>query len=190
VTVEKSGIAYRVSSIGSTFAGWGAVLRNVSPDEDALRVELLVNILDASGLILESEAVSFVGIPAGATYFAGGESIFSGIPARIEVTVRTGARQRKSIPGLPPVSNVRLSEGLFGLEVLGEIANPYAQTLSSIARITYVALDAAGNVIGGGRTYPPTSLPPGARAAFSGDLEGLSASQVARVEVSVEPEVD
>jgi hypothetical protein len=187
--VEKAGIASRLSSIGSTFAGYGIVLRNISPDEDAINVDVTVNILDASGLILETEVDNYIAVPAGTTYYAGGESIFNGQPARLEVRVQTRQRQRKSIPGLPTVQNVRVTEGFLGAELSGELANPYSRPLSSLARITFVCLDAAGNAIGGGYTYPETDVPPGARIGFNTFIEGLSASQISSVQVSVEPEV-
>jgi hypothetical protein len=189
VGVVKSGIASRLSSIGSTFAGYGIVLQNVSPDEDALDVQVTVNILGANGAILKSESDRYEAIPAGVTYYAGGESIFNGTPSRLEITVQIGKRQKKSIPGLPIVSNVRVQDSFFGAEVLGEITNPYAQTLSSLARITFVCLDSAGNVIGGGYGYPPAAVPPGGRIGFDESVEGLSAAQIASAQVSVEPEV-
>ncbi|MGZ8687396.1 MAG: FxLYD domain-containing protein [Gaiellaceae bacterium] len=189
----KSGIASRLSGIGSMFSGYGIQLQNVSPDEDALDVEVVVNILDASGLILKSESDTYAAIPAGATYYAGGEAISSsGTPSRLEVTVKVGARQKKSIPALPVVSNVRIVDTeYFGPEILGEIQNPYTKTLSSLARITFVCFDAGGNVIGGGYGYPETALPPGGRVAFDLRPEGgLTASQIASVQVSVEPELE
>jgi hypothetical protein len=190
VVVVKSGIAQRASSIGSTFAGYGVVLQNVSPDEDALDVQLLVNILDASGAILRSESDTYAAIPAGATYYAGGEPIFNGTAARIDVSVTVGKRQKKSITRLPAVSNIRVQDNDFlGPSVLGEITNPYSQTLSSLARITFVCFDAAGNAIGGGYGYPTAALPAGGRIGFEESIEGLSASQIASVQVSVEPEV-
>ena len=191
VVAVKSGVAGRLSSIGSWFVGYGVVLQNVSPDQDALDVDVLVNILDAGGRILESDSNTYEAIPAGATYYGGGEAIYEGAaPARTEVTVQVRNRQAKSAIALPPVSNVRVTEN-FGTSVLGEVANPSStRSLSDIARITVVCFDAAGNVIGGGRTYPPTTLPPGGRAAFDASIEGLSPSQIASVQVSVEPEYE
>ena len=130
-------------------------------------------------------------VPAGATYYAAGESIFTGTAARLEITVTVGERRKKSPVTLPQVSNVRVQQGfLDSAEVLGEIANTSTtQTLSGLARVTFVCLDGAGNVIGGGYTYVPGSgLPPGGRALFDTDAEGLQASQIASVQVSVEPE--
>lgn len=189
VVVMKNAIAQRASSIGSTFASYGIVLQNISPDEDAFRVELLVNILDAGGRILRSETDTYEEIPAGATYYAGGDSIFTGTAARLEITATVGERKKKLPITLPQVSNIRVEEDFIGeARVVGEVANTSTKTLSTIARITFVCFDSGGNAIGGGYTYPPTSLPPGARAGFSTTAEGLRASQIASVMISVEPE--
>jgi hypothetical protein len=192
VVVEKSGFSTELP-LGpgdDTFAGYGLVLHNVSPDEDAVGVEILLNFVDAGGLILDSATANLHAIPAGATYYFGGLATFRGTPATMQVvSVRISTRQKKSIPGLPPVSNLRVVED-FQTEVLGELANPYSRTLSDIARITVVCFDGVGNVIGGGDTFPPAALPPGARAAFSVTVYGPPASRVASVQASVEPELE
>jgi hypothetical protein len=191
VVVEKSGIAARLSSIGSWFGGFGIVLRNVSPDEDALDVQVTVNILDAGGRIVKTEVEYFIAIPAGMTYYAGGETIYEGAqPARLEVRTSVRERQKKSIPALPTVQNVRVTEGFLGAELAGEVVNPYTRPLSDLARITFACFDAAGNVIGGGYTFSDADVPPGSRIGFDTFIEGLSAAQIASVQVSVEPEVE
>jgi hypothetical protein len=100
------------------------------------------------------------------------------------------SRASKTIPGLPPVSNVRVEDDFSGATVRGEFMNAYRQTMSSVARITCVCFDAAGNVIGGGYTYPAASVPPGGRLGFDHSVEGLRASQISAVQVSIEPEVE
>lgn len=193
VVVVKSGIAARLSVIGSTFAGYGIVLQNVSPDEDALDVTLLVNILDASGRIVKSESDNYEAIPAGATYYAGGDSIFEGTAARLEVTAQTGSSQKKASILMPQVSNARVTGDFLGVNVVGEVMNPSTtRPLSWLSRISVVCFDGAGNVIGGGDGFWPgtSNLPPGARIGFEISVEGLVAAQIASVQVSVEPEYE
>jgi len=108
---------------------------------------------------------------------------------RLEVNVQAGGHQKRLIGTLPPVANIRTSDSFGSLDVIGEFSNPYTQTMSSLARITAVCFDAAGNVIGGGRSYPQAAVPPGGRIGFSVSVEGLSASQIASAQVSVEPDV-
>ena len=119
-------------------------------------MQVVVNILNSSGVILKSESDTYLAMPARATYYAGGDSIFTGTAARVEVSVQVGRRQKKSIPGLPVVSNVRVQDDFLGsAQVVGEIMNPFTQTLSSLARISFVCFsDSAGNVVGGGYGYP------------------------------------
>lgn len=190
VVVEKAGIASRLSSTGPWLAGYGIVLRNVSIYEDAISVSATVNILDSGGGILKTEVDTYAAIPAGRTYYAGGESILEGgQPVRLEVRAKVGERITKFLGGLPVVRNVRVSESFLGAEVAGDVTNPYAWPLSSRARITYACFDSAGNVIGGGYTYLGTELPPGGRIGFSTFVEELSAGQIASVQVSVEPKI-
>jgi hypothetical protein len=193
IVAVKSGIASRLADDGSTFAGYGFVLQNVSPDEDALDVTVIVNILDASGGILTSESDDYQAVPAGATYYAGGDSIFDGTPARVEAVVQTGIRQKKAGILMPRVSNVRVTEDFLGTVVVGEVMNPSpTRALSYLARISVVCFDGAGNVIGGDAGFWPglSDLPPGGRIGFEVDVEGLSASQIASVRVSVEPKYE
>jgi hypothetical protein len=157
VVVTKSGISGRwLEGTGSTFAGYGVVLQNVSPDEDAFDVQVLVNILDGGGRILKSETATYEEIPASATYYGGGDSIFTGTPARLEISVKVGERRKKASVALPQVSNLRVQDFFGRPQVLGEVANTStSKTLSSLARISFVCLDGAGNVLGGGLAYPP-----------------------------------
>lgn len=154
-------------------------------------MEVLVNVLDPSNLLIKSESQTFFGIPAGATYYAGGMVITDSQAAKLEITVRTGKAQKKSLPATPPVSNVRVVDQQYGgTQIFAEIANPYTKPLSSTALVTFVCFDAGGNVIGGGYGYPGSAIPVGGRIAFERSVEGLTAAQIASVQVSVEPTVD
>jgi hypothetical protein len=194
VVVVKSGFAQGPPpfEFELTDLGYGVVLQNVSPDEDALDVSVLVNIRDSSGVILDSETDTYPLIPAGATYYAGGDSFFEGTAARLEITVTVGERRPKSAIELPQVANLRVEQGLFDeadAEVTGEVVNPStSRTLSDLSEITFVAFDGAGNVIGGGREYLMAEVPPGGRVGFRTTAEGLSPSQIASVQASVEPD--
>jgi hypothetical protein len=190
VVVVKSGVSSS-TSFGFTEIGYGIVLQNVSPDEDALRVEVTINFLDNAGLIIRSTSDTYEAIPAGVTYYAGGRYSYSGStrPARLEVIVQTGDHQKKSLGALPPTSNIRISDTSTSAHVLGEFQNPYTKTMSDIARITAVCFDGAGNVIGGGYTYPQASVTPGGRIGFDISIDGLHAAQIASAQVSVEPEL-
>ncbi len=189
--IEKYG--YAVESLYSiAVLGYGAVIRNVSPDEDAIGVAVLVNVIGSDGRILKSDSDSFEAIPAGTTYYAAGEILFDTLSpqvARIEVSVSFDEGAKKSVV-LPPVSNIRVQEGFLGTQVAGEIGNPYSKPLSDLARITAVVFDASGNVIGGGYDWPAAAVPPGGRIGFEVDVMGRTVSEIGSAQVSVEPEVE
>jgi hypothetical protein len=194
----RARIAAQEESSSEQSKGLRSTERLRDPDKDALNVRVRVNILDEGGQILRSESDSYQAIPAGVTYYAGGDAIFSGTPARLVVTVQTESSQKKAGILLPPVSNVRVTEDFLGTSVVGEVMNPYppslsytnsSRSLSHWARLTVVCFDGAGNVIGGAEGVRPDAgnLPAGERMGFDISLKGLSASQVASVQVSVEP---
>jgi hypothetical protein len=187
--VEKSGFGVEAFS-DATFIGYGAVIRNLSPDEDALDVTVLVNAIGSSGQILKSEADFYKVIPAAATYYAGGLILINqgNAPvARIEVNVSFRERAAKAI-ALPPVSNVRVQSDQFGTaEVAGELQNTATKPLSFLSNITSVVFDAAGNVLGGGLGFLESDVQPGGRIGFTVSIAGRTSSEIASAQVSVEP---
>jgi hypothetical protein len=189
VVVLKSGASRRGSCLTCTvYSSWGAVLQNVSPDEDALDVTVKYNWLNTGGGVVIGLSAFYPVIPAGATYYAGDAGLpwsFEVAPSRIEITAVTiGWHQKKTPPGLPPVENVRTSEDASGPHVLGDFVNPYLWTIGSPA-LSAVCFDAAGNVIGGGSVRPNVAIAPSGRASFNVPISGLNASQIASTQVSV-----
>jgi hypothetical protein len=147
--------------------GYGFVLVNNSAQEDALDVTVTVNVLDASGTIIATEAEAINVIPAGETFYLGGATYASGEKAdQLEPIVAVGSSEEASYP-LPAVSRVRLiNEEYLGLRVRGEVENTLDQPLSQLARIGIVVFDSRGEVVGGGFTFLDADLPPGRRASF------------------------
>lgn len=190
--VEKYGFGVEAFS-DLTFVGYGAVIRNLSPDEDALGVTVLVNVIGSGGQILESEADRYDAIPATGTYYAGGLILINqgnASVARLEVSVSFRERAKKAIT-LPLVSNVRVQADAVGIaEVAGELQNTSTKPLSSLSDVTAVVFDAAGNVLGGGWGFLEADVPPGARIGFTVSIAGRSPSEIASAQVSVEPNFD
>lgn len=186
VVVETSGFSQADGSIG-----YGLVLENRSED-DAVDVEVTVNMVGAGGVIVGTETEYINVIPAGERYYAGGTSYVSGQDRaqRLEPTVVVGSREPASYE-LAPVSNVRFSpiEYLGGIEVVGQVRNDYTQPLSSLAKIGIVALDSAGRVVGGGFTFLDADLQPGRSASFSMSSFEIDPGKVSRVEATVDNEV-
>lgn len=164
VAVGKMGVAQ--GSQGEV--GYGLVLKNLSTTEDAIDVTVTVNILNAAGDILTTEAERVNVIPAGSTYYLGGETYINknGKATKIEPIVDVGSSE-KAAYRLPKVTKVKLTnEEYIGLKVSGEVENTLTQPLSQLAKISAVVFDAKGNVLGGGFAFLDANLPPGTRAGF------------------------
>ncbi len=190
VVLQKSGFSFTTDS-GITDLGYGLVLQNTSPDEDALNVAITVNVVDASNVIIESDSNTIQAIPASSTYYFGDEMFPNGpaTPAGLQVVIQTGSQALKSL-ALPPVANVRLTDYILGgTEIDGEFSNPFQKPISGVARITGVIFDSAGNVIGGGFTFPNADVPPGSRIGFSIGVSSVQPVRAASAQVSVEPEL-
>jgi hypothetical protein len=194
VVVTDSGLTQVPDGFDSgTDISYGVVLVNRSQDEDASQVEVDVNLLDAAGNAVASDSQLLPGgIPAGATFYLGG---FVNTNDSTAVThLSTIVKVAESLPRsliVPAVTNVRLSSDDFdGSAVVdGDVTNEGTSTLSSFAEISAVFFNSAGKVIGGGFTFPPFDLPPGAQTAFEIDTSpGPQASAVSQVKVSVDPD--
>jgi hypothetical protein len=197
VTVAKSGLTQVLNPYGSeTDVSYGLILVNHSQDEDATDVEIDINLLDAAGNAVASERGYLAAIPAGGTFYYG--DWHSGYPetaiTALAATIRIGQSKPRAISA-PAISNVRITTDPYdypvegGTDLEGDVINQGTSDLSSLALITAVFFDAAGNVIGGASTFPPFGLPPGAQAAFEMDSP-VQASAVASTGVSAEPEYD
>ena len=192
VTVGKSGF----SSTTYDFTThrpieYGVVLTNPSPDQDALQVQVTVNLLSAGGQIVATGVGTVGDIPAGTTYFYGGLSEGSTVnpaPATMQVTTLVGQTQRAA--HLPPivVTNLHvIPDDLGNAEVQGQLSNPLSQTLPDYTTVSYVIFDAGGNVISGGQTFLRAEVPPGGQIGFDDTDYTLQASSVGAVSASVSP---
>ncbi|MGZ8694838.1 MAG: FxLYD domain-containing protein [Gaiellaceae bacterium] len=188
--VVSTGFSQSSSSL--TEVDYGIVLRNTSPDRDARDVQVTVNALDAKNVVLDSAVDTVLTIPAGSTYYFGGQSHYPGtaVTARLDVFAQVG--ESVAVAGaLPAAANVRIEpSSLGGVEVLGEVRNTAGLPLSSLARITAVLYDGQGKVVGGGYAYPESDVPPGARIGFEVFVRSVPSSVAASAQVSIEPEYD
>jgi len=172
--------------------GYGLVLKNQSAKEDALDVEVTINLLDRSGTIVATEAERINVIPAGGTFYLGGASYATGEKAvKIEPIVAVGSSDSAQW-SLPKVSRVRLVEQEYlGLSVKGQVENTLDQPLSQIAKIGVVVFDKRGNVVGGGFTFLDADLPPGRSASFDAGngVNAIPPRKAAKASASVDNEV-
>ena len=185
VEVERSG--FTQAAIGDfRTVSIGLVLVNRSADEAALDTEVTINLVDASDRVIETHSYSIDYIPAGGRFFFGQPEFVQPTVARLEIAVRVARSQVESRPVLN-AENVRVTEDFGGeAQAVGEVRNTTDLNLSPLARISAVAFDASGRVIGGGRNFPEAAVPPGFRIGFTIDLDPLRPNEIASVETSVE----
>jgi len=173
--------------------GFGLVLRNTSDTMDAIDVQVSVNLLSSSGAVVKTEDGSLNVIPAGGTFYYGGESFLDkGDKAkRLEAFVDVGSSEAAQY-NLPEVTHVHVvNQDYIGVTVSGQVKNELESSLSCIATIGCVLFDGNGKVVGGGFAYLDADLKPGRTAAFE-VLNGTTAtpaSKVKRAEVSMDNEV-
>ncbi len=155
VTVDKSGFSVLTTDVDREM-NFGVVLRNTSPDEDALQVQVTANFPDASGNILDTEVNTITRIPAGTTFFYGGfgsTALENPAPVSLQATALVEEHAKATGVALPVATNLRFFTNDVGeTEVQGQLTNPTKQTLVDLTEISYVLFDASGKVISGGVT--------------------------------------
>jgi hypothetical protein len=191
-----------------TWAGnYGVVLRNTSSTRDALDVDVVVKFYAPSGKLVGKDPSNplvaavdrLTVIPAGATFYFGGEALpLTGPIARVETTLRVG----KTAPAgavLPQMRNVKLIRApLIKLSAKERIAqatlvNATHTTLKAGTSRSYaVFFNRAGKVIGGDPTGTPiragvldANVPAGQTATVR--WEDIVSPTVAWVRASTDP---
>jgi hypothetical protein len=172
IVVVKDGYSIRQNPYGGGSISWGVVLRNASPNQDALDIYTLVNFVGPDNRLVGSATNNLPGIPAGKDFALGDDlPFYGGAPpiARLEVVVQIKKRQAHALK-LPTVTNIRILPDIFLPQyvgsVEGEVSNDEARLVLRNAQLSTVVFDAAGNVLGGGSGYAFASLPPAAREFF------------------------
>ena len=163
VVIEKAGFAYEGEY---DEVGYGLVLKNTSA-LDAVGVQVSVNFMNKGGTILTTEDSTINVIPAGETYYLGGQTYTEdGKPKKMEAFVDIDSSEPAQY-ALPDVSQVRIIRDDWGdISVKGQVKNDLDDALSSIASITCVIFDKSGKVVGGGFTFLDSDLKSGRTAGF------------------------
>jgi hypothetical protein len=172
-------------SVDDKDVGIGVLLHNDSA-QDAHGVAISINVLNSADDILKTESNTISLIPAGATVAFGADTFLTekGKPTKLEVTT-TPTSFEGSGGERPTIRRVRIANQEFlGVRVTGEVRNTTSAMVSSIASIYIVLLDGKGKVSGGGFTFLPNDLKPGARAAFDAG-NGVSATPRARARKAI-----
>lgn len=191
--VDARGFSQRDKPFGGASVSYGLLLRNSSPDQDALDISLLVNFIDANDRVLQSHTQTVSVIRAGSTYALGGsQNLPDWTPvSRLEVVYQIGGRTAASAR-FPLVENIRIvasrDPGWVG-SVDGEVINTDAMLALRTSRISTVLFDAAGNIVGGSTGFLTTQLLPGARVFFTANsgANSIPLQRAAMARVSVDP---
>ena len=190
IVVADQGFSVRAKSTGSD-ASFGLMLKNTSPNADALEVYVLVNFVMADGQAIGTKTETIDAIPAGTTFAYGGSLRFPGAApvARLEVVVKVGGRQRRLIHQ-PLIQSIGVVPGLRDAmwlgEVNGEIVNDHPSLNVSRTKLSTVVFDINGVIVGGGSGNATALLPPGTRQVFviTSGVDAIPWGRVARAAVS------
>ena len=190
IVVADQGFSVRAKSTGSEVS-FGLMLRNSSPNADALNIYVLVNFVMADGQAIGTKTEVIDAIPAGTTYSYGDSLNFPGTApvARLEIVVKVGGRQRRLVRQ-PIVQSIGIVPGRRDAtwvgEVNGELVNDHASLNVSRTKLSTVVFDASGVIIGGGRGDATALLPPGTRQVFTitSGVDAIPWARAARAVVS------
>jgi hypothetical protein len=191
IVVADQGFSVRARTTGSE-ASFGLMLRNSSPNADALNVYVLVNFVMADGQAIGTKTETIDAIPAGTTFAYGGSLRFPGAApvARLEVVVKVAGRQRRLIHQ-PLVQSIGVVPGLRDAmwvgEVNGEIINDHPSLNVSRTKLSTVVFDINGVIVGGGSGTATALLPPGTREVFviTSGVDAIPWGRAARAAVSL-----
>jgi hypothetical protein len=200
IEVEQTGFSIRPKKTSGATASYGLILKNTSPNQDALGLTVLVNFVDDTNFLWGSATSRVVGIPAGSRFALGDSLSFDGLPpvTRLEVTVQIGGRISSSkrpaaLASMPGIANPRIFPDLREPQwvggVDGELINDDPKLILERTHLSIVVFDAAGRILGGGNGTSSISLPPAARSVFkiTSDMDAIPMLLASSTMISTEP---
>ncbi|MBD0328599.1 MAG: hypothetical protein ICV64_00625 [Thermoleophilia bacterium] len=200
ISVEQTGFSLRPGRMSGASISYGVILKNQSPNQDAMDITVLVNFVDDQNVLWGSKTTRVFGIAAGTRYALGDSLNFQGVPpvTRLEVTIQIGRRAaatRRPAPlaSIPSVRNVRIvpafHEPQWVGQVDGDVYNDDPRLILERTSFSAVVFDASGSIIGGGNGRSMISLPPSARSVFvlSSGFNAIETIRAASTMISVEP---
>lgn len=191
VIVQKTGFSQRVRATSRTVS-YGIELANPSPENDALDVTVLVNFVDATNRVVDTDTTRVTAVGAAGHFYLGG---YTSIPdaspvSKLEIVTRIGGQSPKRKLG-PAYADVLVqaqkSDPAWVGAVVGQVLNDHPTMLLTRTKISTVIYDSAGNVVGGSTGASSGELLPGVRAYFqaSSGVSAIPFDRAASASVSV-----
>jgi hypothetical protein len=174
----------------TVYIEWTAVIRNPNEDAYGLFPVIRITARDAAGKVIATDDQTLGEFPPGTSLAFSGQLDSKEKPAKVEFTyakvewhdTKTRAADYKEFSA----KQVSFRKGDFGdLTVTGEITNPFAADLDSMA-VTALLRDAAGKLVGGGTDFAD-SLPASGSLPFELDANFKGKAKVKSVEIMAMP---
>ena len=194
IVVVKSGFSVRQRQIGAA-ASYGIVLKNTSPNANALKVSVQVNFVLADSRLIGTMTQQIPIIYAGSTYNYASSLTFPGAApiVKLEFVILVGSREKATRVPSPSLANVAWIPQQFDPSwtawVQGEVINSHPSYTLKGVQLSAVLFDAQGNVLGGATGSAFNVLPPGTRQVFklTSSVDAVPYAKIASVAMSVIP---
>ncbi len=194
ILVTKSGWSVRPRPLGATVS-YGLLLKNTSPNVNAMKVNVQVNFVLADNKLVGTAAQQIASIGAGETFNYAGQLSFPGTApiAKLEFVILVAAREKAQKVPRPGLDNIAVIPGQFDPTwtawVQGEVVNDNARLMLKNTNLSAVLFDAKGNVLGGATGSAYNTLPPGTRQVFkmTNGIDSIPYAKVASVAISAIP---
>jgi hypothetical protein len=194
ITVLKQGWSVRAKPVGSSVS-YGLVLKNTSPNANALKISVQVNFVLADNRLVGTATQSIPMISAGSTFNYAGSLQFPGAApiTKLELVILVGQREKAQKLHQPAVDNVfavpQAYDPAWTAWVQGEVINDHPTLSLRSTQLSALLFDAAGNVLGGATGSAYNLLPPGTRQIFklTNGVDAVPYAKIASVAISATP---
>jgi hypothetical protein len=176
-----SGMTSGVDSIGTRYTSAGALVTNPNEGLAAYDVQVLFNLMDGAGTVLDTDSTTIPYLPPGATVPAVPLQIGFDLatePASIEVLVNGDLREDEGWDGVEfaigagidlEVAGAAITPGSFGSELTAQVTNPSPDLAAELATWDCV-FTSGGTIVGGETSGISDNIPPGATVSLNHPL--------------------
>jgi len=155
VAIKEFGFGRGTTQFTDSEVGWAVLIENTSKTQAAESIRLQVTFLDEAGGIVTTETGSLpIILPAQVSAYGGTTYLQDKTKTIQTMKVQALAREWETtdVAESFTTDGVAYQANQFSPKVVGFVTSPFTKDLEQI-RVTAVARNAAGNIIGGGFTY-------------------------------------